>query len=221
MINGVKGSAQIHFVCSRRLHVMMHLREHKKSQTNTTKTRGRRLEDLKHKKTGRHRASTTKRCSWSINTRSSHSQPPWSDSLRNEDFSRLETAWKHTEVTRALCSWVRMPPPELCCTLTVVFDWRNGWSNLTTIGRGWGSVSDGLGLQLVLWLLQPRCERKAPRSEGGVSILMNCCYCLLLVISIVYNTIQLYCLYVETFAFWLVIYIKTFNTVNNKTSTTQ
>ena len=50
---------------------------------------------------------------------------------------------------------------------------------------------------------------------------MNCCYCLLLVISIVYNTIQLYCLYVETFAFWLVIYIKTFNTVNNKTSTTQ
>ena len=35
-----------------------------------------------------------------------------------------------------------------------------------------------------------------------------------------YNTIQLYCLYVEKFAFWLVIYIKTFNTVNNKTSTT-
>ena len=31
------------------------------------------------------------------------------------------------------------------------------------------------------------------------------------------NTIQLYCLYVEKFAFWLVIYIKTFNTVNNKT----
>ena len=36
-----------------------------------------------------------------------------------------------------------------------------------------------------------------------------------------YNTIQLYCLYVEKFAFWLVIYIKTFNTVNSKTSTTQ
>ena len=36
-----------------------------------------------------------------------------------------------------------------------------------------------------------------------------------------YNTIQLYCLYVEKFAFWLVIYIKTFNTVNNRTSTTQ
>ncbi len=36
-----------------------------------------------------------------------------------------------------------------------------------------------------------------------------------------YNTIQLYCLYVEKFAFWLIIYIKTFNTVNNKTSTTQ
>ena len=33
-------------------------------------------------------------------------------------------------------------------------------------------------------------------------------------------TIQLYCLYVEKFAFWLVIYIKTFDTVNNKTSTT-
>ena len=33
------------------------------------------------------------------------------------------------------------------------------------------------------------------------------------------NTIQLYCLYVEKVAFWLVIYIKTFNTVNNKTST--
>ncbi len=39
--------------------------------------------------------------------------------------------------------------------------------------------------------------------------------------TIQYNTIQLYCLYVEKFAFWLVIYIKTFNTVNNKTSTTQ
>ena len=36
-----------------------------------------------------------------------------------------------------------------------------------------------------------------------------------------YNTIQLYCLCAEKFAFWLVIYIKTFNTVNNKTSTTQ
>ena len=32
-----------------------------------------------------------------------------------------------------------------------------------------------------------------------------------------YNTIQLYCLSVEKFAFWLIIYIKTFN----KTSTTQ
>ena len=32
-----------------------------------------------------------------------------------------------------------------------------------------------------------------------------------------YNTIQLYCLCVEKFAFWLIIYIKTFNTVNNKT----
>ena len=38
--------------------------------------------------------------------------------------------------------------------------------------------------------------------------------------TIQYNIIQLYCLYVEKFAFWLVIYIKTFNTVNNKTSTT-
>ena len=35
----------------------------------------------------------------------------------------------------------------------------------------------------------------------------------------VYNTIQLYCLYAEKFAFWLIIYIKTFNTVNNKTTT--
>ena len=40
-------------------------------------------------------------------------------------------------------------------------------------------------------------------------------------LSIQYNTIQLYCLCVEKFAFWLIIYIKTFNTVNNKTSTTQ
>ena len=40
-------------------------------------------------------------------------------------------------------------------------------------------------------------------------------------IHIQYNTIQLYCLCVEKFAFWLIIYIKTFNTVNNKTSTTQ
>ena len=37
------------------------------------------------------------------------------------------------------------------------------------------------------------------------------------VVTIQYNTIQLYCLYVEKFAFWLVIYIKTFNTVNNIT----
>ena len=36
-----------------------------------------------------------------------------------------------------------------------------------------------------------------------------------------YNTIQLYCLCVEKFSFWLVIYIKTFNKINNKTSTTQ
>ena len=33
-----------------------------------------------------------------------------------------------------------------------------------------------------------------------------------------YDIIQLYCLCVETFAFWLVIYIKTFNKINNKTS---
>ena len=39
--------------------------------------------------------------------------------------------------------------------------------------------------------------------------------------TIQYTTIQLYCLCVEKFSFWLVIYIKTFNTVNNKTSTTQ
>ena len=37
----------------------------------------------------------------------------------------------------------------------------------------------------------------------------------------VYNTIQLYCFCVEKSAFWLVIYIKTFSTVNNKTSTAQ
>ena len=36
-----------------------------------------------------------------------------------------------------------------------------------------------------------------------------------------YSTVQFYCLCVEKFAFWLVIYIKTFNKVNNKTSTTQ
>ena len=40
-------------------------------------------------------------------------------------------------------------------------------------------------------------------------------------VIIQYNTIQLYCLYVEKLAFWLGIYIKTFSTVNNKTSTTQ
>ena len=40
-------------------------------------------------------------------------------------------------------------------------------------------------------------------------------------IHIVTYTIQLYCLCVEKFAFWLVIYIKTFNKINNKTSTTQ
>ena len=38
--------------------------------------------------------------------------------------------------------------------------------------------------------------------------------------TIQYNTIQLYSLCVEKFAFWLVIYIKTLYTVNNKTSTT-
>ena len=39
--------------------------------------------------------------------------------------------------------------------------------------------------------------------------------------TIQYNTIQFYCLCVEKFAFWLVIFIKTFNKINNKTSTTQ
>ena len=34
-----------------------------------------------------------------------------------------------------------------------------------------------------------------------------------------YNTIQLYCLCVEKFAFWLVIYMQTFNKINDKTST--
>ena len=34
-----------------------------------------------------------------------------------------------------------------------------------------------------------------------------------------YSTIQFYCLCVEKFAFWLVIYVKTFNTINNKTTT--
>ena len=36
-----------------------------------------------------------------------------------------------------------------------------------------------------------------------------------------YNTIQLYCLCIEKFAFWHVIYIKTFSKINNKTPTTQ
>ena len=40
-------------------------------------------------------------------------------------------------------------------------------------------------------------------------------------LGIRYNTIQLYCLCVEKFAFWLVIFIKLLNTVNNKISTTQ
>ena len=31
-----------------------------------------------------------------------------------------------------------------------------------------------------------------------------------------HNTIQLYCFCAEKFAFWLVIYIKTFNKINNK-----
>ena len=35
------------------------------------------------------------------------------------------------------------------------------------------------------------------------------------------NTIQLYCLCVEKFAFWLIIYINTFNKINNKISTIQ
>ena len=39
--------------------------------------------------------------------------------------------------------------------------------------------------------------------------------------TIQYNAIQLYCLCAEKFAFWLVIYIKTFNKINNKTSTTR
>ena len=43
---------------------------------------------------------------------------------------------------------------------------------------------------------------------------------LFLVVSSLYS-IQLYCLCVEKFAFWLVIYIETFNKINNKTSTTQ
>ena len=38
-------------------------------------------------------------------------------------------------------------------------------------------------------------------------------------VEFIYNTIQLYCLCVEKFAFWLVIYIKTFNKKNIDNST--
>ena len=51
--------------------------------------------------------------------------------------------------------------------------------------------------------------------------LIQCWFRATLWFTIQYNTIQLYCLSAEKFAFWLVIYIKTFNTINNKTSTTQ
>ena len=66
------------------------------------------------------------------------------------------------------------------------------------------------------WLLLPNRWRR--KSVLGFNVLSTTQSHLR---SIQYNTIQLYCLYVEKFAFWLVIYIKTFNTVNNKTSTTQ
>ena len=50
---------------------------------------------------------------------------------------------------------------------------------------------------------------------GGVS-LKQCYHTSVNVI--IKHTIQLYCLCVEKFAFWLVIYIKTFSKMNNKTS---
>ena len=53
------------------------------------------------------------------------------------------------------------------------------------------------------------------RTHQGWSLSVLCGY------FIGYNTIQLYCLCVEKFAFWLVIYIRTFNTINNRTSATQ
>ena len=40
-------------------------------------------------------------------------------------------------------------------------------------------------------------------------------------LKIQHNTVHLYCLSVEKFAFWFVIYIKTLNAVNNKISTAQ
>ena len=66
----------------------------------------------------------------------------------------------------------------------------------------------------------PQGQEDTPCKSGRVQtrkMHLQKCSC----ICIQYNTIQLYCLYVEKFAFWLVIYIKTFNAVNNKTSTTQ
>ena len=135
--------------------------------------------------------------------------PRWSDAPCNtiSAFQPIRNCVKtQSQVLRAFHSWVRTPPRELCCTHTVVFGSCNGCSDLTTIGRGWGSVSDGLGLQLLLWLLQPRCERKAPRSEGAVclfNVLMTCCYqrcihnlcccCVLLVITTSSNKSPLLC----------------------------
>ena len=55
----------------------------------------------------------------------------------------------------------------------------------------------------------------------SVMFVLSVLFALHPVFAYIYNTIQLYCLYAEKFAFWLVIYIKTFNTVNNKISTTQ
>lgn len=184
-------------VGSQRLHVVIHLREHKKTQilwvnaprlihlldftqapifkepNHHDKNTWKRLEDLKHKKTGRLQANTTKWCTWLINAHSSHSQPSLIQCSLKHRFQLIRnSAWKHTGNLSFpfLGSKLRLPvvpPTELCCTQTVVFDWRNGCNNLMTIGQWWGSVADGLGLQLLLRLLLLWCERNAQRSEGA------------------------------------------------------
>ena len=74
----------------------------------------------------------------------------------------------------------------------------------------WVLLSIGFAVLSNQWLVQLQ-----PESVGS-------CWCItaiwiLIAVFLLLKKIQLFCLCVETFAFWLVIYIKTFNKMNNKT----
>ena len=73
---------------------------------------------------------------------------------------------------------------------------------------------------IIYWLCCP-VEPMTGSTTARICWFLLMYHCNLIAVFLLLKKIQLYCLCVETFAFWPTIYIKTFNKINNKTSTTQ